>query len=595
MGKGKSTLSFWIKMPARRNCRLWQSFCALHLLIAFMIFGAVPARCQNDNYEKEKKAYQICMDGSQQNRAGNYAQAKETLRAAVALDPTSYSGYLHKQLALSCQGLKDYQAQADELQTAMRFSPDDDRLGYDLAICYHNAGLSEQAIDALNSFIKRTKNMQLKADATRQLKQMGAFGSLKAATKAIGSNNLPEARKLLARAASFDPSTYSADVHSNLCYVLQRMGQPEQAIIEGKAALKLNPDEKTTVYTVGLAYQDTGNFNEAISWLRRYAQMETDSDGRKKAENFIAELSDDRSKQDLGSVNKPDYFDQICKKGPAESWPKSALPLKVYFTPCEKARGYRPTFKSYVIRAFDTWGSTTGKIPYKIVNDKQKANIVVTFTSDPLTMDESKRLRQKAGLTYVKSDENGEIQSADVQISTVNPFNDNKPVEDGECAATCMHEIGHSLGLGHSPCVSDIMYFGSSSKQTGMPTSRDKNTIARLYQQLPVVALAPVSKTPVPIKYLPPPAFMPPKPPDTDLRPPLFLPPPLPKEVEKLRPPVFLPPPLKSTGASAPANARTKNTGAQIPTNQLGTKQPGAKQPATNPTMPFFVPPPKSH
>ncbi len=584
MGKGISNLSFWIKMTDWCNGPAWLSHFACFLIVMITLLSGAPAQCQNGNYEKEKKAYQICMDGSQQNAAGNYSQARQTLSAAVDLDPCSYSGYLHKQLALSCQGLKDYEGQVSELRAAMRYSPDDDRLGYDLAICYHNAGQSDKAIDALTDFVKRTKNSQLKADATRQLKQMGAFGNLKAATKAIDSNNLPEAQRLLARAASFDPSTYSADVHSNLCYVLQRMGQPEQAIIEGKAALKLNPDEKTTVYSVGLAYQDIGKFDEAISWLKRYAQMETDSDGRRKAENFIAELADDRTKQDMGSVNKPDYYELLNKKGPAESWPQAALPLKVYFAPSERARGYRPIFKSYVVRAFDTWGNTTGKITYKVVKDRQKADIVVTFTSDPLTMDESKRVRQKAGLTYVKS-ENGEIQSADVQISTVNPFNDNKPVEDGECAATCMHEIGHSLGLGHSPCVSDIMYFGSSSKQTGMPTSRDKNTIAKLYQQLPVVAMAPVSKIPVPIKYLPPPAFMPPKPPDTDLRPPLFLPPPLPKEVEKLRPPLFLPPPLKTTGASAPANATSKSgangTGAKIP-------------PAKAPDLPFFMPPPKT-
>lgn len=117
-----------------------------------------------------------------------------------------------------------------------------------------------------------------------------------------------------------------------------------------------------------------------------------------------------------------------------------------------------------------------------------------------------------------------------------------------------MHEIGHSLGLGHSTLIYDVMYFRSSTKQTGHPSSRDRATIAHLYANHPIVDFK-AKEAPIPgdkpIKFLPPPTFLPPPPPDTGkLTPPLFMPPPLKK---KLTPPLFTPPPLKK---SKPAPVR---------------------------------------
>ncbi|HMX44503.1 MAG TPA: matrixin family metalloprotease, partial [Candidatus Obscuribacter sp.] len=164
-----------------------------------------------------------------------------------------------------------------------------------------------------------------------------------------------------------------------------------------------------------------------------------------------------------------------------------------------------------------------------------------------------------------------------VRIRTINAFADS-PIEDGECASVTMHELGHALGLGHSTNVCDIMYFGSSSKQTGMPTGRDSRTIAKLYKEQPLlVATAKIPIKPLAIEYLPPPAFLPPKPKDTsNLPPPIFMPPPLTKEAQKLKPPIFMPPPLRAAAQSPKSNGQEENQRRE------------GKTP-----MPFFLPPPK--
>jgi hypothetical protein len=202
-------------------------------------------------------------------------------------------------------------------------------------------------------------------------------------------------------------------------------------------------------------------------------------------------------------------------------------------------------------------------------------------------MQENNRTRQKAGLTTPHiNDKTHEIDSQDVRIRTVNGFDPKRLISDGEAASVCMHEIGHAMGLGHSTCYSDIMYFGASSKMSGYPTKRDKATIARLYEDYPQVKFTPSStstSSSAPIQYLPPPAFVPPLPPDTKkLVPPLFMPPPIKPAAERLQPPLFVPPPV-----SEALKSKKIDVPLFVPP-PLPEKKTHAK---TDPRL--FVPPPK--
>lgn len=141
----------------------------------------------------------------------------------------------------------------------------------------YEAGDVEAAVAGLERYVQEGDDQQTLKSARALLKEAGAYANMKAASRRIEKGKLKEARPFLNRAAAYDPSPYSDAIHGNLAYVLRNTGQPELAIEEGKKAVALNPKEATTYYTIGLAYQDVGDFDQAISWLRRYAQQESNA------------------------------------------------------------------------------------------------------------------------------------------------------------------------------------------------------------------------------------------------------------------------------------------------------------------------------
>jgi len=578
-------------LPLARSKRTFLSACAALLLAAQPFTGAYAERTLLKDYNTENTVYKLCDQARAALNARNYSQARDILLQAAAYDPTSFSGYIHTSLADAYRGMNDYTQAISEAENALHLDPRAESALYTIALTYYDLNNFDLAQKYLQKYMQTTKDPGSRSQAQTLLKAITVYQNLKKASKCAESGDFQEAKRLLEKAAAFDPSDFTTDIHANLAYVLERAGEPEKAITEGQKVFKMDPTRKQTAYTIGLAYQDIGKFDDAISWLQRYVNLESDGAQRDVANNFIHELSDDRSKVSDKENNLPDYLNQLKANNAAEHWSKTSMPIKVWVSDGAGVFGYRPSYRNYIIKAYDTWCEASGKkLNYKIVKDPGNADIKVSWTRESISMQENGRQRLKAGLTTTHTDGNDDIQNATVVIQTVHAFNPKRLIEEGEAASTCMHEVGHSLGLGHSTCVSDIMYFGSSTKQSGMPTKRDRNTIARIYQDYPVIGFVPQSTSSVvPVQYLPPPAFMPPEPPSTKkLTPPMFMPPPPKTDNEKLSPPLFMPPPLKK---SEPA--QEKSTPLPVPMFMpppIKSKAPSKKENSDHPQ--FFMPPP---
>lgn len=146
---------------------------------------------------------------------------------------------------------------------------------------------------------------------------------------------------------------------------------------------------------------------------------------------------------------------------------RAARPVRVAVLR-ELVPGFREVFVANVGWAITRWNTVGLPIYLEQVGDTAGADIVLTW-ADRLDSN-------RAGRADVSWERSGRLVHVHVTLATHTPGG--RQVVPSEMVALALHELGHALGLGHSPVASDALHPETSALDL---TARDRHTALLLY------------------------------------------------------------------------------------------------------------------
>jgi hypothetical protein len=183
------------------------------------------------------------------------------------------------------------------------------------------------------------------------------------------------------------------------------------------------------------------------------------------------------------------FLKDSLKENKILRWPDKLMPLKIYVAPF---RWYQKSkqnesfiYEHMVSEALNLWTqATNGVFTFNITRDYLNSNVNILWR---------RANRRSLGLCTINGVKDHMIYSAEVEIGISDGIIHSAYQDLNEVKHTIIHEMGHVIGLPHSPYQEDIMYVPHQYGIVNL-SHRDINSARWLYMMDPGFDPAPYMK-----------------------------------------------------------------------------------------------------
>lgn len=158
-------------------------------------------------------------------------------------------------------------------------------------------------------------------------------------------------------------------------------------------------------------------------------------------------------------------------------WPdRNNEPLRVWIQPDASFPDWDASYPVVAERAFEEWQEAGFPVRFDMMRDSAGTDIKIVFVHQMPPEEQARRI----GVARRVRDQNGWLVRAEVVIATHD--RSGNPLSATTVGGTARHEVGHVLGLAHSPNPTDVMF---PESRTPVISAVDRATLHLLYMLPP--------------------------------------------------------------------------------------------------------------